>query len=311
MEYMFTMMNNARLAVGVQGLAIADRAYQQARAFARDRVQSRDIAGGNGPVPIIAHPDVRRMLMTMKAQNEAMRALAYFTAGALDRSKREPDEAKRRASQAVVDLLTPVSKAWCTDLGVEIASLGVQVHGGMGFVEETGAAQYYRDARIAPIYEGTNGIQALDLLSRKLVRDKGAAARGFVEEMRQALNPLGSLPGNDGKAIRQALERGLDTLSSVTGWLVEAAGRDIREAAAGASPYLRLFGTVTGGWLMGRAAVAAGQQLNGGGGDGDFLKAKIATARFYADNVMPQATGLAAMVTEGAASTLALDPERF
>ncbi len=311
MEYMFTMMNNARLAVGIQGLAIADRAYQQARAFARDRVQSRDISGSNGPVPIIAHPDVRRMLMTMKAQNEAMRALAYFTAGALDRSKREPDEAKRRASQAIVDLLTPVSKAWCTDLGVEIASLGVQVHGGMGFVEETGAAQYYRDARIAPIYEGTNGIQALDLLGRKLVRDKGAAARGFIEEMRQVLNPLGALPGNDGKAIRQALERGLDSLSSVTGWLVEAAGRDIREAAAGASPYLRLFGTVTGGWLMGRAAVAAGQRLNGADADGDFLKAKIATARFYADNVMPQAAGLAAMVTEGAASTLSLDPERF
>ncbi|MDJ0946603.1 MAG: acyl-CoA dehydrogenase [Kiloniellales bacterium] len=311
MEYMFTMMNNARLAVGVQGLAIADRAYQHARAYARDRVQSKDIAGSDGPVPIIKHPDVRRSLMTMKALNEAMRMLAYAAAGALDRGKRHGDEAQRRRNQAVVDLLTPVSKAWCTDLGVEIASLGVQVHGGMGFIEETGAAQHYRDARIAPIYEGTNGIQALDLLGRKLLRDKGAAARGLIEQMRDSLNALTAAPGEDLRAVRVALERGLDTLSSATGWIVEAGGRDIRLAAAGASPYLRLFGTVAGGWLMGRAAVAAAGKLGQANGDGAFLATKIKTARFYADNVLPQAQALAAMVTEGGASTLAVDEDQL
>ncbi len=307
MEYMFTMMNNARLAVGVQGLAIADRAYQRARAFARDRVQSKDIAGGNGPVPIIKHPDVRRSLMTMKTLNETMRMLAYAAAGALDRGKRHPEDAAREQNQAVVDLLTPVSKAWCTDLGVEVASLGVQVHGGMGFIEETGAAQHYRDARIAPIYEGTNGIQALDLLGRKLLRDKGTAARGLIEQMRGSLNALSATPGEDTRAIRLGLERGLDTLSSSTGWIVEAGARDIRLAATAARPYLRLFGTVAGGWLMGRAAVAAAGKLGEANGDAAFLNAKIKTARFYADNVLPQAQALATMVTEGGASALEID----
>ncbi len=307
MEYMFTMMNNARLAVGVQGLAIADRAYQRARAFARDRVQSKDIAGGNGPVPIIKHPDVRRSLMTMKTLNEAMRMLAYAAAGALDRGNRHPDVAAREQNQAVVDLLTPVSKAWCTDLGVEIASLGVQIHGGMGFIEETGAAQHYRDARIAPIYEGTNGIQALDLLGRKLLRDRGAAARGLIEQMRGSLNALSATPGEDTRAIRLGLERGLDTLSSSTGWIVEAGARDIRLAATAASPYLRLFGTVAGGWLMGRASVAAAGKLGEANGDAAFLNAKLKTARFYADNVLPQAQALAAMITDGGASVLEID----
>ncbi len=307
MEYMFTMMNNARLAVGVQGLAIGDRAYQRARAFARDRVQSKDIGGSDGPVPIIKHPDVRRSLMTMKTLNEAMRMLAYAAAGALDRGNRHPDVAAREQNQAVVDLLTPVSKAWCTDLGVEIASLGVQIHGGMGFIEETGAAQHYRDARIAPIYEGTNGIQALDLLGRKLLRDKGAAARGLIEQMRGSLNALSATPGEDTRAIRLGLERGLDTLSSSTGWIVEAGARDIRLAATAASPYLRLFGTVAGGWLMGRAAVAAAGKLGEANGDAAFLNAKIKTARFYADNVLPQAQALAAMITDGGASVLEID----
>ena len=310
MEYMFTMMNNARLAVGVQGLSIGDRAYQRARAFARDRVQSKDLAG-EGPVPIIRHPDVRRNLMTMKTLNEAMRMLAYLNGGALDRAKRHPEAGTQRQSQAFVDLLTPVSKAWCTDLGVEIASLGVQIHGGMGFIEETGAAQHYRDARIAPIYEGTNGIQALDLLGRKLLRDKGATARGLIEQMRGSLNALSAAPGKDTRAVRIGLERGLDTLSSATGWIVEAGGRDIRLAAAGASPYLRLFGTVAGGWLMGRAAVAAAGKLGQAEGDGAFLAAKIKTARFYADNILPQAQALATMVTEGGASALAIDEDQL
>ncbi len=307
MEYMFTMMNNARLAVGVQGLAIGDRAYQRARAFARDRVQSKDIGGSDGPVPIIKHPDVRRSLMTMKTLNEAMRMLAYAAAGALDRGNRHPDVAAREHNQAVVDLLTPVSKAWCTDLGVEIASLGVQIHGGMGFIEETGAAQHYRDARIAPIYEGTNGIQALDLLGRKLLRDRGAAARGLIEQMRGSLNALSATPGEDTRAIRLGLERGLDTLSSSTGWIVEAGARDIRLAATAASPYLRLFGTVAGGWLMGRASVAAAGKLGEANGDAAFLNAKLKTARFYADNVLPQAQALAAMITDGGASVLEID----
>ncbi|MGH7185772.1 MAG: acyl-CoA dehydrogenase, partial [Pseudomonadota bacterium] len=244
MACMFTMMNNARLGVGVQGLAVAERAYQAAVAYAKARVQSRPIeALDGGAAPIIRHPDVRRMLMTMKATIEAMRALAYTAVAALDKAKRHPDTEIRGRNQARVDLLTPVVKSWLTDCGCELASLGVQVHGGMGYIEEAGAAQFFRDVRITPIYEGTNGIQALDLLTRKLLRDEGAAVAALLAEMEVTLGELDSLPSADLAAIRTALADGVQALSATTDWLLEMGDKDLPRAAAGASPYLRLFGT--------------------------------------------------------------------
>jgi hypothetical protein len=309
MEYMFTMMNNERLGVGTQGLAIAERAYQHAGAFARERVQSRALGSADmTPVPIIQHPDVRRMLMTMKACIAAMRALAYTVAGDLDRSKRHPDDTVRAEHHARVDLLTPVTKAWVTDCACEIASLGVQIHGGMGFIEETGAAQYYRDARILPIYEGTNGIQALDLVNRKLLRDKGAAIRTLLGEMAATLNELEAAPCGEVKALRDDLARGVETLRDATDWLLEAGAADPARAAAGASPYLRLFGWVSGGWLLARCAMAAAGRIGNGDADGDaaFVETKIATAMFYNANLLPRAQAEAAAL-RGAATVLALD----
>ncbi len=308
MAYMFTMMNNARLAVGVQGLAIAERAYQQALAYARERSQSAAVGAKDPtPVKIVNHPDVRRMLLTMKSQIEAMRALIYVTAAALDRAKREPDEAARARAQTTADLLIPVAKAWSTDLGCEIASLGVQVHGGMGFIEEAGAAQHYRDARIAPIYEGTNGIQALDLLGRKLLRDDGAGMAALLDEMRATLADLETLKGKEITALRGALGEGILTLEAAGDYLLETGKQEIAEAAAGATPYLRIFGTVAGGWLLAKGAAAAARRLAEGAGDPGFLQAKLATGRFYAENVMPQVAGLTMQVITGAGSTLALD----
>jgi alkylation response protein AidB-like acyl-CoA dehydrogenase len=313
MAYMFTMMNNARLAVGVEGLGIAERAYQQALAYARERVQGRSPGARHGaPARIIAHPDVRRMLMTMKAQVEAMRAFAYSHAAAIDRAKRDPDQAARDRAQARADLMTPISKAWCTDLGCEVASLGVQVHGGVGYIEETGAAQHFRDARITPIYEGTNGIQALDLVSRKLLRDQGAAAKAMIAEMKQTAEALMEHQGEALTTIRDALSDGLLGLESATVSLLESGSQDPAHAAAVASPYLRLFGTVAGGWLLAHSALAARRRLEADGEvDRDFLETKIKTAGFYADNLLPQAAALARSVVGGADSTLALDEAQF
>ena len=307
MACMFTMMNNARVLIGLEGLALGERAYQAARDYARERVQSTPLGMRDGGlVPIVRHPDVRRMLMTMRALNEAMRGLLYIAAAALDTAKRHPEDAARARAQARIDLLTPVVKAWLTDSGCEVASLGVQVHGGMGYIEETGAAQYYRDVRIAPIYEGTNGIQALDLLTRKLLRDRGAAAKAFVAEM------TASLPALGGDGLAAALEPALAKLSDTTDWLLETGARDLARAAAGATPYLGLFGTVSGAWLLARGAAAARRRLaDGGEEDRPFLEAKIATARFYMANILPRAAAEAAAVTQGADSTLALDEAQF
>ncbi len=315
-EYMFTMMNNARLSVGLQGLSIAERAYQMARDYALTRVQGRPIGASKSNTPIIGHPDVRRMLMTIRAQSEAMRALAYFTAGALDRSKHQGDPAAREQSQRLVDLLIPVVKAWSTDLGCEAASMAIQVHGGMGFIEETGVAQLYRDIRIAPIYEGTNGIQANDLVGRKLMRDKGAAAHHFIAGLRTSDGDLASSRGEDLSTIRAALAEGAAALARSTDWLIETHGTNPALALAGATPYLRLFGTVAGGWLMAMAALAAARRLREGAvneatGDKAFLTAKLATARFYADNILVQAEGLAAQITRGGLSVLSLPAELF
>ena len=300
LECMFTMMNSERLLVGVQGVAIAERAYQQARDYARTRVQGvpAGMAHG-GPVPPIAHhPDVRRMLLSMRAATEAMRALSYLAAAAIDASRRGADEKARFRATRRADLLIPVVKAWCTDLGVEIASTGIQVHGGMGYIEETGAAQYYRDARIAPIYEGANGIQANDLVGRKLGRDGGEAARELFAEMRPILAEIGGRAGWE--AMHRGLAEGFDALERATAYLVET---EPALAAAGSSPYLALFGTVLGGWLMARLALAAERA-----GNPRVAAAKRATARFYAEHFLPRAPAWLPAI-EGGATVVDFDPE--
>jgi alkylation response protein AidB-like acyl-CoA dehydrogenase len=290
LEYMFTMMNNARLAVGLQGVAIAERAYQQARDYAKTRVQGRSVDGKTGT--IVNHPDVRRMLLTMRALTEASRALAYLAYLSLDEAKHHATPEGRKAAQARVDLLTPVVKAWSTDIGNEVASLGVQVHGGMGFIEETGAAQHFRDARILPIYEGTNGIQANDLAFRKVLRDGGASAGAFIAEIREFLKGLADLPGDDIAGIGYGLAAGVAMLEKATEWLLETGKSDHYAVAAGSAPYLRLFGLVGGGYVMAKMARAALEGLSAPGGDAAFLEAKLLTARFYTEAILPQAEGL-------------------
>ncbi len=303
MKAMFTMMNHARINVGLQGVAIAERACQGAVAFARERVQSAKFGAGGAPVRIVDHADVRRMLLTMKATTEAARALTYFTAAAVDRAHATHDPAAGGDTEAAAaagraDLLTPVTKAWATDCGVEMASLGIQVFGGMGYVEETGVAQHLRDARIAPIYEGTNGIQALDLVGRKLAADGGTYWRALFAEMRQDLRDLP--PKGDLGLLRPYLDDALAALESATVWLTGNSGERLADTAAGATPYLRMFGITIGGWLLARQAVAAHERLAAGAGDPAFLRAKIVTARFFAEQIVPQATALLGPVTRGA-----------
>jgi 3-(methylthio)propanoyl-CoA dehydrogenase len=309
---MFTMMNNARLQVGLQGVAIAERAYQQARDYARARVQSREVGGRNpAAVPIIRHPDVRRMLLHMKALIEASRALAYSSAASLDLAKRHPDPEERARHQARIDLLTPVVKAWSTDIGVEVASLGIQVHGGMGFIEETGAAQHYRDARITPIYEGTNGIQANDLVFRKLGRDQGAAARAFLAEVEATEAALAAARGDDLGALHQQLAAGREALGVATTSVIEALKSDAKLAAAGAVAYLRLFGLVAGGHLIARGALAANDALAAGGRDSGFYEARLAVARFYADHLLSQAPALLHPIRKGGGTVLSFAEDQF
>ena len=312
LEYMFTMMNNARLNVGMQGVAIGERAYQQALAYARTRVQSRELGSRDpAPVAIIRHPDVRRMLLAMRAQTDAARALAYTAYAALDQAQRGASPETRAQAQGRVDLLTPIVKAWSTDIGCEVASLGVQIHGGMGFIEETGAAQHYRDARIAPIYEGTNGIQANDLVFRKLARDGGEAAREFIAEIEATAATLATKPGDDAKRIATTLNSGTQALRSATDRIAVMAGADPRAAAAGAAPYLRLFGTVAGGALLARGAAAALDGLASGHDDTRFLEARVAGARFYADHLLSAAPALVHAAIDGAASVLSFDEASF
>jgi 3-(methylsulfanyl)propanoyl-CoA dehydrogenase len=307
MRYMFKMMNTARLSVGLEGLAVGDRAYQQAVAYAKERVQGRPIGTAAGDeATIIDHADVRRMLLTMKAYLEALRCVLYLNAESIDLAKAHPDEAVRAERAELVDLLTPISKGWGTDLGVELTSLAVQVHGGMGYIEETGVAQHYRDIRIAPIYEGTNGIQAIDLVGRKLglrgggvVRDVMAKIDATAQEARDAgdVADLGARLSEANEVFRQATE-----------WLIEHGGAEPNSALAGATPYLRMAGLVTGGWLLTRSALAAAELL-AGDGDGEFsaefLAQKLVTARFYTTQLLPQAAGLLAAVTAGAGDLVA------
>jgi 3-(methylthio)propanoyl-CoA dehydrogenase len=300
LETMFIMMNAARFAVGLEGVAIAERAFQRALAFAKERLQGRDLTGGGGAVPIIRHPDVRRMLMLMKSQAEAMRALAYVVAAAMDFAHKT----QSKSHQAFVDLMIPVVKGWCTETGIEVASLGVQVHGGMGFVEETGAAQYLRDARITTIYEGTTGIQAMDLVGRKIAREGGATAKAWLAELKKLDAKLAGHP-----EIRKALADGVKAVEECVDFIVAA--KDPRVQFAGAVPFLKLMGIVAGGWQMARAAVASEKHLSSRESDTSFHKAKIATARFYADHVLVQAPGLRNTVVNGAAGVLALSEDQF
>ncbi|MGE7416853.1 acyl-CoA dehydrogenase [Methylobacterium tarhaniae] len=296
---MFTMMNNARLGVGLQGVAIAERAYQQALLYARDRRQGRASAATDGASAIIEHPDVQRMLLTMKALTAASRGICYLTAEAIDRAHRAPDEAARKAAQARASLLTPVAKAFSTDIGIEVASLGIQVHGGMGFVEETGAAQHLRDARIAAIYEGTNGIQAIDLVTRKLPLDAGAVVRGQIGAMRlvaeRVLKEGGPAFGHTAPRLRETIE----ALDRATSSLLKALGSNRPdEALAGATPYLRLFGLAQGGTCLAQAALAANAAARAGDTD-PAHPARIALARFFAENLATAARGLEETVTGG------------
>jgi hypothetical protein len=311
LEYMFIMMNAARFGVGMQGVALAERAYQQAAAFAKERIQSRDLNGSAGPVAIINHPDVRRMLMSMRAQTEAARALAYVGAAISDLAHHHPDEATRKANLAVYEYLVPVIKGWSTEMSENVARDGVQVHGGMGFIEETGAAQHYRDAKILPIYEGTTAIQANDLVGRKTVRDGGAVAKAIIAQVRATEAELAEAKADDFAAIRRQLVAGSDALEAVVDFVVANAKSDVKAVFSGSVPYLKLAGIVLGGWQMARAALAAQRKLDAGEGDAAFLRAKIATARFFADHILSQATGLRTSIVEGSAGVLALPEDQF
>ena len=311
MAGMFTMMNNARIGVGLQGLALMERAYQQARDYAKTRVQSRDIQKPKDPpVTIIHHPDVRRMLLWMKAHGEAGRALAYSCAFSGDIARRTTDEQEKQTAQARVDLLTPVVKAWLTDLSNEITSMGVQVFGGMGYIEETGAAQHIRDARVLAIYEGTNGIQANDLVFRKLVRDEGAAFDSLLDEMEHLLPEL-ARQGDDCAAMQRHLKNALETLRVAGSWMIKHAKTDTVMAAAVAAPFLRLMGNAVGGYYLAKSAALAQADLAAGTGDADFLKQKLTTARFYAEHVLPQCVALAVTVVEGSGVILKMDENDF
>jgi 3-(methylthio)propanoyl-CoA dehydrogenase len=308
LEYMFIMMNEARFAVGMEGLGLSERALQQAIDYARDRIQgTRAGVRGGGKVPIIEHPDIMRMLMLMKSKTESMRALAYTVAAAFDKAHAHPDEAIRAQEQAFVDLMIPVIKGWCTENAVEIASLGVQVHGGMGFIEETGAAQHLRDARITPIYEGTTAIQANDLVGRKIARESGQTVLALMAQMRETAQSLQDSDGPELRAIGMRLAQGVEALGTAVAFIVETYPKSIADVLAGAVPFLHLLGTVAGGWQMGYAAQVAQTRRQSHPEEAAFCTAKIATARFYADHVLVQAPSLALTVTEGAASVLACE----
>jgi len=313
LEYMFVMMNAARFGVGLEGVSMCERAYQRARDWARERLQGRPVgvAGAARTAPIIQHPDVKRMLLTMKACTEAARALAYEVAALHDRARHHPDDAERRRCQALVDLLIPVVKGWITETAFEVASLGVQVHGGMGFIEETGAAQHLRDARISTIYEGTTGIQANDLVGRKTGREAGVTMKALVAQMRAECASLAAGGDDLQRALARRLERAIGDLQRATDWIVATYPGDPGAVAAGAVYYLKLTGLTVGGWMMARSAAAAGRQLAAGQGDAAFLEGKRATARFYADHLLPQADGFAEAIVHGGASVVAVSDAVF
>ena len=308
LEYMFVMMNAARFAVGMQGIAVAERAYQKAVQYAKDRVQSRDLAGSAGPVAIIHQPDVKRMLMTMRSYVEASRALAYYAAAAYDAQHASPDESVRKANQSVYEFLVPIVKGFSTEMSIEVASLGVQVHGGMGFIEETGAAQHYRDARILTIYEGTTAIQANDLVGRKTVRDGGATAKVLSQRIAETEKELAASGSADAKAVLKQLTAGRAAFDEAVAYILANAKTETKAVYAGSFAYLRLSGLVLGGWQMARSLLAAERLRDT---DSAFYNTKIATARFFAENLLPQSGALATSIIEGGYSTNALEVEQF
>ncbi|UVJ46291.1 acyl-CoA dehydrogenase [Pseudomonas sp. LS1212] len=310
LEYMFIMMNAARFSVGIEGIGLSERAYQRALAYARDRVQGNEIgAGSRDKVAIVRHPDVRRMLLSMKSRNEAMRALACQVAVAMDTAHRHGDLQQRQHSQAFVDLMIPVVKGWSTENAIDIASLGVQIHGGMGFIEETGAAQHLRDARITTIYEGTTGIQAADLIGRKIARDKGLAVGRVIERMHAVAQRLAD--DQDLQAIGRALGPGIVALEQAVDFIVSSYDTRVAVASVGAVPFLELFGTVAGGWQLAESALVAQRCLKEGRAEQDFYRAKLVTARFYADHILARASGLAHAVIHGGDAALAMDDEQL
>jgi alkylation response protein AidB-like acyl-CoA dehydrogenase len=312
LEYMFIMMNAARYAVGVQGIAIADRAYQKAVQYARERVQSRPVDGSiKASAPIIHHPDVRRMLMTMRAYAEGCRAMASVAAAAYDAAHHHADADTRKQNEAVYEYLVPLVKGFSTEMSLEVTSLGVQVHGGMGFIEETGAAQYYRDAKILTIYEGTTAIQANDLVGRKTARDGGQTPKALAAQMEKTEAALLQIGSADAKAMAHRLTAARGAFLDVVNFIVDAAATDPNAAYAGSVPYLMLAGNVVAGWQLARSYVAAHQALAAGETDTDFMKAKMVTARFYADHILSKSSSVRDGIVEGAHSVTAMALEAF
>ena len=310
LEYMFIMMNAARYAVGVQGIAIAERAYQKAAAYAKDRVQSRPVDGSvKGAATIVHHPDVRRMLMTMRALTEGCRAMASTAAAAYDAAHHHPDAEVRRQNQAFYEFMVPLVKGYSTEMSLEVTSLGVQVHGGMGFIEETGAAQYYRDAKILTIYEGTSAIQANDLVGRKTARDGGQTAKAIAAQIKATEKELAA-GSADAQAVARRLGAARQAFLDVVDFIVASARSDPNAAYAGSVPYMLLAGNLVAGWQLGRALRVAEQQL-AAGQDAGFMKAKIATARFYADHILTRVPGVRDAIVDGADSVTALALDAF
>jgi alkylation response protein AidB-like acyl-CoA dehydrogenase len=312
LEYMFITMNAARYSVGIEGIGLSERAYQRALRYARDRIQGTEAGSGKRErVSILRHPDVRRMLMEMKAYTEAMRALACVVGAAIDVSHAHADASVRAAKQKFVDLMIPVVKGWSTETAIHVASIGVQVHGGMGFIEETGAAQHLRDARITAIYEGTTCIQALDLIGRKVARDGGTTIREMIMAIHDVEVRIRNRNDEQLTAIANQLSRSTASLEVAVDFIVANYGSDIRKAAAGAVPFLELVGIVAGGWQMARAADVALTHLASGDGDKTFYQGKLLTARFYADHILPRSEALAHCVVNGADAALAMHDDAF
>jgi hypothetical protein len=305
LEYMFTMMNHARLNVGLEGVAISERAYQQACHYAFDRVQGRPI-GETAGKPIAYHPDIKRMLLDMKSRIEAMRALAYYTASQMDVARQSAEAKVAKKAQARVDLLIPVVKGWCTENSIDIASTGIQVHGGMGFIEETGAAQHFRDARITTIYEGTTAIQANDLVGRKIARDGGAAARDLIEDIQATVAASAGAP--EVAALAAMLGGPLAHFAASVQWILDHNAATPARTAAAAVPLMHLTGIVAGYWLLVKQAGVAAQELASGEGDAAFLKGKLAYARFFAKQILPHTEALYRAISEGAEEVESFDP---
>ncbi|KJK16803.1 acyl-CoA dehydrogenase [Pseudomonas sp. 2(2015)] len=310
--YMFIMMNAARFSVGIEGVGLSERAYQRARSYARDRIQGSEIgASTRSDVAIIRHPDVRRMLLSMKARTEAMRALACEVAAAMDCAERHPSPAARLEWQALVELMIPVVKGWSTENAVDITSLGIQIHGGMGYIEETGAAQYLRDARITTLYEGTTGIQASDLIGRKIARDGGKAIATLGQQIQQVIEALTATDDAQLQANAGNLGKALIALNASVAFIVAQFPLQPARVAAGAVPFLELLGIVAGGWQMARSALVAHRQLKVGNADQGFYRGKLLTARFYADHWLPQAESLSRIVVQGADAVLEMPDQQF